>query len=234
MPVIAPAGTVRATRRRASSNGSQFWLTSYIGANRYTKGATEPPGPGTIYPMAFLVEQDPHEVVGAHYHQADQFQVMVAGDGRLGTHDVSAGAVHYAGAWSAYGPLRAGAAGLHYFTLRNGWDPGARYMEFAENRAGLRALPRRHREAVGETDTAGADGFCSRRLRLAPDARETGPDPVSGAGQFWLVLAGAMQVADAALPALSCVFVHPDEPALAPVAGPDGAEILVMQFPRHG
>ena len=36
MPVIAPAGTVRATRRRASSNGSQFWLTSYIGANRYT------------------------------------------------------------------------------------------------------------------------------------------------------------------------------------------------------
>ena len=87
---------------------------------------------------------------------------------------------------------------------------------------------------VGELDAAAADGFCARRIRLTSDARETGPDPSRGAGQFWLVLAGAMQVADAALPALSCVFVHPDEPALAPIAGPQGAEILVMQFPRHG
>ena len=43
-----------------------------------------------MYPMAFLVEQDPGAVVGAHYHQADQFQVMVGGSGRLGTHDVAA------------------------------------------------------------------------------------------------------------------------------------------------
>ena len=232
MPVTASADAVRATRRRASSNGSQFWLTSYIGANRYTAGAAEPPGPGTVYPMAFLVEQDSDEVVGAHYHQADQFQVMVAGSGRLGTHDVSAASVHYAGAWTAYGPLRAGAEGLAYFTLRNGWDPGARYMEFSEMRAGLRGVTRRHREVVGETVSVAPDGLYARRVRIAAGASETGPDPSSGAGQFWLVLSGELRVDGAAVPAMSCVFVYPEEGAFVAGAGEEGAEVMVMQFPR--
>lgn len=232
MPVTASADAVRATRRRASSNGSQFWLTSYIGANRYTVDSAEPPGPGTIYPMAFLVEQDPGEVVGAHYHQADQFQVIVAGGGRLGSHDVAPISVHFAGAWSAYGPLRAGAEGLHYFTLRNGWDPGARYMEFPDNRAGLRALPRRHRETVGETAALGTDGYCARRFRIGSGECEVGPDPASGAGQFWLVLAGELLIDDAAVPAMSCIFVYPDEGTFVATAGASGAEVLAMQFPR--
>ena len=231
MPVTALANAVRATRRRASSNGTQFWLTSYIGANRYTAGAAEPPPPGAIYPMAFFVEQDPGEVVGAHYHQADQFQVMIAGNGRLGLHDVSAGAVHFAGAWSAYGPLRAGAAGLHYFTLRNGWDPGARYMEFPDNRAGLRGVARRHREVVGETDAVAADGFCARRVRIAAGASEIGPDPASGAGQFWLVLSGGLLVDGMASSPMSCVFVYPEEGPFVAKAGGDGSDLLLMQFP---
>jgi hypothetical protein len=232
MPVTALADAVRATRRRASSNGTPFWLTSYIGANRYTAGAGDPPAPGTVYPMAFLVEQDPGEVVGAHYHQADQFQVMMAGDGRLGLHDVAAGAVHFAGAYSAYGPLRAGAEGLAYFTLRNGWDPGARYMEFPEMRAGLRGVARRHREVVGETDAVGPDGFCARRMRLGAGETEVGPDPAGGAGQFWLVLSGGLVDDRATMPARSCVFVYPDEVAFVATAGGDGADVLVMQFPR--
>ena len=140
-----------------------------------------PPGPATIYPMAFLVEQDADAVVGAHYHQADQFQVMVGGSGRLGTHDVAAGAVHFAGAWSPYGPLAAGGDGLHYFTLRNGWDPGARYMEFPDNRATLRALPRRHRE-WSAISRAAPRMDCARTATTLPrEARMTGPDPASGA-----------------------------------------------------
>ena len=231
MPVIASADDARTTRRRASSNGTQFWLTTYIGANRYTTGAAEPPGPGTVYPMAFLVEQDPDEVVGAHYHQADQFQVMVEGGGRLGTHDVEPGAVHFAGAYTAYGPLRAGGQGLHYFTLRNGWDPGARYMEFPENRATLRTLPRQHREMVGTCEPS-VDGMCTHSYRLSPGDPIDGPDPAGGAGQFWVVLAGSMMLADRTLPARSCVFVHPHEPRFTGTAGADGLTALLMQFPR--
>lgn len=231
MPVIASAEDARATRRRASSNGTPFWLTSYIGANRYTRGAGEPPDPGTIYPMAFLVEQDPEAVVGAHYHQADQFQVMVGGAGRLGTHDVAEGAVHFAGAGTAYGPLAASQAGLHYFTLRNGWDPGARYMEFPENRATLRSLPRRHREVVGEV-APGADGLCTLRHELDAGVSAEGPDPAQSGGQFWLVRAGSMLCDGTALPPRSCVFVYPHEAGFTALAGPDGLTVLMLQFPR--
>ena len=103
MPLIASADAARATRRRASSNGTQFWLTTFIGANRYTARSGAPPEPGAIYPMAFLVEQDADEVVGAHYHQSDQFQVMVGGSGRLGLHDVAPPAVHFAGRFRRMG-----------------------------------------------------------------------------------------------------------------------------------
>lgn len=231
MPVIASADDVRATRRRASSNGTGFWLTTYIGANRYTSGTEAPPPAHAVYPMAFLVEQDPDAVVGAHYHQADQFQVIVGGTGRLGTHDVAAGSVHFAGAWSAYGPLTADSRGLHYFTLRNGWDPGARYMAFAENRTTLRSLPRRHREMVGEIESS-SDGLCAQRYAVAPGDVMTGPDPSSGAGQFWLVLAGSMQCDGVALSPRSCVFVYPDDAPFSATAGDGGLELLLLQYPR--
>jgi hypothetical protein len=231
MPVIATADQAHPTRRRASSNGTGFWLTSYIGANRYTPDGTAPPEPGKIYPMAFLVEQDAGAVVGAHYHQADQFQVVVAGTGRLGRHDVATGAVHFAGAWSAYGPLTAGREGLQYFTLRNGWDPGASYMEFSENRSALRARPRQHRESVG-TIAVAADGLRVERLVLASGEPIIGIDPASGAGQFWLALSGHLISESAAVQPNSCLFVSPDEPPFAAVAGADGAALLLLQFPR--
>jgi hypothetical protein len=170
--------------------------------------------------------------VGAHYHQADQFQVIVGGAGRLGTHDVTAGDVHFAGAWTAYGPLRAGGGGLQYFTLRNGWDPGARYMEFPDNRATLRRLPRRHREAVGEI-APDADGLCTRRYRLAAGEAVTGPDPGAGGGQFWLLVSGTMTRDGTHLPARSCAFVHPQDAPFNAVAGVDGLELLLLQFPRR-
>ena len=233
MPIVALAEVARATRRRASSNGTQFWLTTFIGANRYTADADAPPRAGAIYPMAFLVEQGADEVVGAHYHQADQFQVMIGGSGRLGSHDVTPVAVHFAGAYTAYGPLRAGGGGLGYFTLRNGWDPGARYMEFPEVRAALRNVPRRHREVVGETGAPAADGFSTQRMRLAPGGVGAGPDPASGAGQFWVVLSGGLLHQDKVLPSKSCVFVGPDEGPFIAMAAGDGAEVLALQFPRH-
>ncbi|MGH7044217.1 MAG: hypothetical protein ACREFY_19095, partial [Acetobacteraceae bacterium] len=61
----------------------------------------------------------------------------------------------------------------------------------------------------------------------------SGPDPGAGAGQYWLVLAGGLWRDDALLPPRSCVFVAPDEPGLAALAGPEGAALLVLQFPRH-
>src|SRR6185312_14677010 len=71
-------------------------------------------------------------------------------DAMLGLHEVRPVTVHFTGAHTAYGPIKASNdQGVWYFTLRNGFDPGARFMTMPENRAALRHIPgRRHREAV--------------------------------------------------------------------------------------
>ena len=243
MPLIAPAEAAAATRRRASFNGSGFWHSTFLGANRYRPDAVPPPVPGRPYAVAFLVEQDPDSTVAAHFHQADQFQVLTGGSGTLGTHAARPVTVHFAAAFSAYGPVRAGAAGLTYFTLRNGWDPGARTMPAAR---GDLPRPRRHRELVsqplaphGPASAAGtavlapaADGLGAWHYRLPAGAAPAGPDPAGGAGQYWLVLAGALDLGAARLGPRSCVFVGPEEMAPATRAGPQGASVLALQFPR--
>jgi hypothetical protein len=246
MTQVATAEAARANRRRATAgDGMGFWHTLYLGTTRYNMAAGEAdPPPEAIFPMAFLVEQDPGDVANAHFHQADEFQVVVAGEGTLGTHAVRPVTVHFAGAFSAYGPIHAGAAGLTYFTLRNGFDPGARYMMRGENREALRAVPgRRHREAVaGLLDSSGdtavllgpePDGMAAWRYRVAPDERIRGPAPEGGRGQYWLVVDGSVARGGLALGPLSCAFVYPDEAPFEAIGGPAGATLLAMQFPRR-
>ncbi|HVC62014.1 MAG TPA: hypothetical protein VND19_16835 [Acetobacteraceae bacterium] len=245
MTLVATAEAARANRRRATAgDGMGFWHTLYLGTTRYNMAAGEAdPAPEAVFPMAFLVEQDPGEVANAHFHRADQFQVVVAGEGTLGTHAVRPVTVHFAGAFTAYGPIRAGIAGLTYFTLRNGFDPGARYMMRGESRTALRAVAgRRHREAVAAPLGAGGsavllgpepDGMAAWSYHIAPGERLLGPAPKGGRGQYWLVVEGSMWRDAAALGPLSCAFLYPDESPLMATGGPDGAILLAMQFPRR-
>jgi len=197
----------RSTRRRQTSTG---WNTAYIGANRYTLPPDEkPPADDALHPMAFLVEKGPGAVTRPHFHQADQFQVVVAGRGMLGDHEFSDGAVHYTDAYSAYGPIVAGKSGIWWFTLRNRWDPGARYMP--AEREVLNAARDRHQHwelttevmpaaLLGELCEATAvscrpvleaeDGLAGWRYRIPPCTAIAGRAPSAGGGQFWLVLAG--------------------------------------------
>ena len=256
MTVAITAEAARASRRRGESNGSTYWVTTFLGANRHTLPAdATPPSEDEIYPMAFLVEQDPTKVVQPHWHQADQFQVIVDGTARMGTHDVEGIAVHFTSRFSAYGPIVASEKGVHYFTLRNGYDPGAKYMPGARQELkSRRTTP--HREAVvdpapasgpGQLATLPApvctevmpmeeDGLATWRYRLPPGAALTGPDPATGRGQTWLVLSGGVTRDDAAqdpLGTFSCLFVYPADASLALHAGAEGAELLCMQYPRR-
>jgi hypothetical protein len=243
MPVIATADTAKVNRRRgAAADGVTFWHTLYIGTSRYNMAPGTPdPEPGKLFPMAFLVEQDPGSTACAHYHQADQFQVIVGGHGTMGTHEAKPVSVHFAAKHTAYGPIRAGEAGVHYFTLRNSFDPGARFMTMPENRTALRAVPgRRHREAaVGPlASETGAiigpepDGMGAWRYHAATGDRLIGPDPAWGRGQYWVVVAGSMISDGKTIPPLSCIFVYPEDAPLSAFAGPDGVDVLAMQFPR--
>jgi len=245
MTMMATAEEARSNRRRATAgDGMGFWHTLYLGTTRYNMAAGDAdPDPHALFPMAFLVEQDPGEVANAHYHQADQFQVVVAGEGTLGTHAVRPFCVHFAGAFTAYGPIRAGTAGLSYFTLRNGFDPGARYMTRRENRAALRGVAeRRHREAVAGPLDCGAtallfgpepDGMAAWQYHLAPGEIVSGAVPAEGQGQYWLVLEGCVTREGTTLGPLSCAFVHSDEAPFTASAGANGGSLLAMQFPKH-
>lgn len=256
MTVAMTAEAARASRRRGESNGSTYWVTTFLGANRHTLPAdAAPPAEDEIYPMAFLVEQDPAKVVQPHWHQADQFQVVVDGKAKMGTHDVEGVAVHFTSRFSAYGPIAASEKGVHYFTLRNGFDPGAKYMPGARQELRARRTTP-HREAVVDPAPSTApgqlaqivapactpvmpmedDGLGAWRYRLPPGAALTGPDPALGRGQNWLVLSGGVTRDDAAteqLGTFACLFVFPDDPSLALHAGAEGAELLCMQYPRR-
>jgi len=248
--VILTADSIlaRSTRRRETPNG---WNTPYIGANRYTlKPGEAPPADDALHPMAFLVEKGSGAITRPHFHQADQFQVVVMGRGTLGPHELGDGAVHYTDAYSAYGPIVAGKGGIWWFTLRNRWDPGARYMPAERDQLNAARDCHAHWEATSEAFPApldaelrattaitcrtileGEHGLATWRYRVPADARVGGPAPNAGGGQFWLILAGSLAVAGAALlPANSCIFVEPEDAAFDGTAGPAGAELLCLQF----
>jgi hypothetical protein len=166
MILTANSESARQTARRRTGNG---WLTTFIGENRNTlKEGVAPPAPGTLYPMAFLVEKEPHAVVKPHFHQADQYQVVVQGGGRLGTHDVGTVAVHYTDMWSAYGPIIAADEGISWFTLRNAWDSGARYMPAArEQLRAARVQNFQHREATAAPMPVASAAELARTDRLS-------------------------------------------------------------------
>lgn len=199
-------------------------------------------------PQAFLVEQPPHWKLQTHFHQRDQFQVVIRGGGTLGQHAVRPLAVHYASAHSGYGPLLAGDEGLWYLTLRVVSDTGAWYLPDAREHlklripkqqlhaapsaavdaAGLRTLAQPEQETLIAPD---AGGLAAWMLRLPAEARRDAPAGAqSGGGRFHVLTQGSLRVADDELEGLAIAYAGPGD-TFALHAGPAGAEVLVLQFP---
>lgn len=258
MPVVGAHDAAMARRRAIVANGVPLHTASYIGLNWTARDGAAEPDAAALQPVAYLVEQPPHATVDAHFHRVNQFQVAVAGSGTIGRHPLAPVAVHFADAFSAYGPIRAGEEGLQYLTLRNGYDPGARYLPAARKELVAQAKPRLDRgEALAQETAPPAaplppvalanlvravepvlrnqpGGPAGWRHRLPPGADITGPDPAAGGGQFWVVVAGSLAwPGQSALPPVSVVFVGPEEPPLHGMAGPGGLEMLLLQFPPH-
>jgi len=198
-------------------------------------------------PQGFLVEQPPGAVTNPHFHETNQFQVIVGGDGRFGKQPIRPLSIQYANAHTPYGPIVSGEAGVIYFTLRANWDPGAKYMPASRDKlikgnqrskliAGLEcdaAADRLARtEARAETIIAPeTDGLAAWRLALGPGHDTTAADPTGSGGQYIIVAEGTFVHKGQDLPRLSVLFVTEDEPPLAVEAGDDGLDLLVLQFP---
>jgi len=79
-------------------------------------------------PQSYLIKQLPNITNPTHFHVQNQFQVFIEGAGSFGPHVINPYIVHYAGAYTGYGPILAGPSGLSYLTLRAQHDPGAKFL----------------------------------------------------------------------------------------------------------
>jgi hypothetical protein len=200
--------------------------------------------------QAFLVEQAPGSVLKAHFHCVNQFQVVVGGGGSIGRHAVRPLAVHYAGAFTGYGPIVAGERGLAYFTLRSQYDFGAHFLPEALDELAdverkfilseevpvsaaeeLGALRGCALQAVTAPDGSGLAAFVAR---VGPGAQLEVPADDFAGGEHWIVAAGSLQAAGSEeLDALSCLYFARGELARRSfAAGAAGAQVLILQYPR--
>lgn len=223
-------------RKLTLANGTGYFKSEFIAS----------PFDQALAPQSFLVEQDPDTVILPHFHLQNEFQVVVQGGGSFGRHAVRPLSVHYVGGHTGYGPIRAGAGGLWYFTLRPCMDQGALFLP--ESRERMRKGPKR--QLLGKSLSVSDD--CARRtepvceeafppqedgvggwlLRLPPEGVLAAPALARGLGRFYLIAAGRARVNGALLARWATVFVTPEEEPLGVHAGGEGAEVLVLQFPQ--
>lgn len=129
MLIVTSASEAAARSRQVHVNGRDYRLDEYVGAapkkGHYVAG-NESNDDGR--PQGFLVHQPPNAVTPAHFHEPNQFQVFVGGSGRMGAAPAKPLTIQYANGHTPYGPIVAGDEGVQYFTLRQRWDPGAKYL----------------------------------------------------------------------------------------------------------
>ncbi len=220
-------------------NGTSVWKSYYIRSPQAQDGLPAP--------QAFLVEQGANEVVLPHFHEQNQFQVVVRGGGSVGRSAVAPITVHYAGAYTGYGPISSGDDGLWYLTLRPMMDNGPLYVH--ESRDKMKPGPKKHYQSAAlesmpdgdlaklarpQTQAINADpeGPTVEVLRVPPQQRLTAAGPVRGGGQFFFVTGGSLLANAVEYPKWSCLWVSSSDSAFEVVAGTSGVEVLLLEFPQ--
>jgi hypothetical protein len=248
MKLVTQAET--AQKRKIQVNGKEYTLSEYVGAapkhGQYVAGnETNDNG----MPQGFLVHQPPNAITPAHFHEPNQFQVFIGGGGRIGAYPTTPLTVQYANGHTPYGPIVANEKGIEYFTLRQRWDPGAKYMPASRDllrkgnqRARVKGgldTPLSVDERAGLTEprietvfAPEADGLAGWFYRFGPNGSATLPLPSDAGGQYLIVTHGALEHEGASLAVRSTVYLTNEEPRITAVAGVESLDLLVLQFPR--
>lgn len=242
MPLVKAYDEVENPRiERQLANGHFAWRSDFI---------ARPEDKSVDTPMAFLAEGSAHRVLRAHFHTVDQFQVMYNGSGAVGKHAVGPGAVHFSRAYTPYGPISYSEKGLGFITLRAHRDPGAQYLP--EAREVLDQVEKRTPWQITvfpefDLDTRdrgvamkaldglrGPDGLAGWSVKMSPGAKAFAPEASKGDGQYILVMKGGIQHEGKLKKDLTIIWVAKDESAFELVAGPEGMEGLILNFPVPG
>jgi rubredoxin len=240
MPLVVSYDEIKPEQIKRSAGGSDRPAVTNF---PFFRATTETPDA----PTAFLAQYDPGEKSCTHFHQVDQFQVLVRGKGTLGRHEVAPYYVHFARAYTPYGPLHADEqSGWTFMTLRTRYDPGAQRLPGA--------LPKlqqvRDRQpwqvtsmATFATGSPGISvreipdikddrGLYVRSITMAPGTSASAPRPSEGAGQYVIAVKGTLVHQNRARQALTVAYTAPSEEPFHIHAGADGLEALILNFPR--
>jgi rubredoxin len=242
MPLVKAYDEIENPRiQRNLPNGHFGWRSDFI---------KRPEDKGIDTPMAFLAEGSAHRVLRTHFHEVDQFQVMYNGSGAMGKHPVGPGAVHFSRAFTPYGPISYSDKGLGFITLRAHRDPGAQYLP--ERREVLDKAPNRKPWQVTEAPDFDLDpgergvamkalpgvkddrGLAAFSVKMNAGAKAYAPDPSKGDGQYILVLKGSVVHEGQIKKDLTVIWNGKNDGPFELVAGPDGMEGLVLNFPVPG
>jgi hypothetical protein len=195
-------------------------------------------------PQAFLVDMpEAGATIHPHFHDIDQFQVIVRGDGRLGPGHAEPVAFHYADAYTPYGPIVGAKDGISFYTIRAACSTG--YFPMPEARKLIPGKPGRNiagmfdikrplpaagqyvREVLleGQLDRVLVVG-----LRMGAGASAAG-EPTDGGDQYYLVCTGSLVQDGRELPPLTLVRLERGEKVPQFTAGANGAQVLLLQLP---
>ena len=213
-------------------DGESLRIRDFIGTVSSTEG-----------PQGFLVNKD--LPIKPHFHRGDQYQVVVAGGGRIGKEPVHGVTVHYTDGFTPYGPIVPDERGIWFFTLRNEAERGAFRMpgsrEHMERKAGraLSAHVRTDSEAPLYLDAPRerelwdrqADGLAAWVIEAGPAMAVRTPEAVGSGGQYLVVTEGSVMHESRELPRWSCLFVGVEDEPPALQTGASGVALLVLQFP---
>lgn len=201
-----------------------------------------------LSPTVALIEQPPNSVLVPHFHRQNQFQLFVEGSGSIGASALSPLSIHYAGAYTGYGPLVAGPDGIKYFTMRSICETGL--VPISKAREKMLRGPKRHAQcgpihiasdvdlqALTESQTESviplADDGLGAEVIHVPSAGTLLPKRLTAsAGFFLVVLAGTLNCADVQLGSLESMYVSADEVLPVFEAGKGGLQVLVLHLPR--
>jgi hypothetical protein len=198
-------------------------------------------------PTVFLAEQPPNCELVPHFHRQNQFQLFVEGKGLIGQEGLGPVTVHYAGAYTGYGPILSAGAWLKYFTIRSVFDTGL--TPNTEWREKMVRGPKRHASASAghpwpverlitlqdiqrETVIAPDEGLGAELFRLPPNTVQHLLPIAGSVGQFIFVLAGTALIEGTELSLWDSAFLPAPDGEVQIAAGGQGAEVIALHMPE--
>ena len=158
-----------------------------------------------------------------HFHEIDQYQVIVGGSGRIGRAVVEFGQYHYTDRATTYGPIIGDSDGIRYLVLRPRGEQGVdiRAKVMPESRSIRSRRPGRHLFGDARVTEPGVwlnasnngDGALVTAIRIVSGASM--PEPTergTGGPGYIVVLDGEFGAAGERLCATSVIWLETSDP----------------------